>query len=118
MKRLFVFLSILSVSVLFHSCDKTEVFDKTLLYGTWRTGTLHYKFVSDYTGSSWDTSDDVGEDDQMFEWQLVKSDLTIIHIGKMGQRVPEYLTVTQLTTTTLRVKDDFNVNITFTKDRR
>ena len=127
MKRTLYFLvSLLLISALFHSCKKEE-FDETLLIGTWGTpsspgttgkaGILHYKFLSNHTGGSWDTADGLQESDaQLFEWRLEKSDLTIIHIMEMGGgRVPEYFTVTQLTATTLKVKDDFNVNITFTK---
>jgi len=117
MKRaLYLLTSVLLISALFHSCSKEDEFDETLLYGTWKSGTLHYKYLSNHKGSSWDTAEDVEEDDQLFEWQLVKSDLTIIHIMVMGGgRVPEYFTVTQLTATTLKLKDDLNANITFTK---
>jgi len=116
MKKIIVFLAVLSVSVLFHSCEKEDEFDETLLYGKWKSGTLYYKYLSNHTGSTWDTSDRVEEDDaQPFTWQLVRSELEQIHIMEMGGKVPKYYTVTELTATTLRYKDDYK-SYTFTKE--
>jgi len=115
MKRILVFLAVVSVSVLFHSCEKEEEFDETLLYGKWQSGTLYYKYLSNHTGSTWDEADDVNEDEaQPFTWKLVKSELEQIHLMEMGGKVPKYYTVTELTATRLRYKDDYK-SFSFTK---
>ena len=119
MKRILYFLAVALLSfALFHSCGKEEEFDEALLIGKWKSGTLYYKYLSNYTGGSWDTADDVREDEaQPFTWQLVKSDLTILHRGEHFDIVAsEVFTVTQLTATTLKTKDDLsNATLTFTK---
>jgi len=117
MKRSLLFLAVLSVAVLLNSCSKEEEFDETLLYGKWKTGTVYYKYLSDHNGSTWDTSDDVTEDEaQPFTWTLVKSELKQIHIMEMGGNVPKTYTVTKLTTTTLEYKDVVsNKTYSFTK---
>ena len=115
-RKLLGFSLVLVVFVLFNSCQKDDdSFDEKLLYGKWRNGTLYYKYLSNHTGSTWDTSDDVHEDEaQPFEWKLVKSELQQIHIMEMGGVVPKYYTITNLTATTLIYKDMFR-SYTFTK---
>jgi hypothetical protein len=116
MKRIIYFFGLVIVlPALFHSCGKDEEFDETLLYGKWKSGTLFYKYSSDHKGATWDTSDHVTEDEaQPFTWTLVKSDLEQIHIMEMGGNVPKYYTVTELTATTLKYKDDYK-SYSFTK---
>jgi hypothetical protein len=116
MKRiLFLFVSVLVLFALFHSCGKEEEFDESLLYGKWRSGTLYYKYLSNHTGSTWDTGDDVSEDEaQPFEWSLEKSRLLQIHIMQSGGRIPKSYTVTRLTATSLEYKDDYRT-YSFTK---
>ena len=116
MKRILYFLAVALLSfALFHSCGKEEEFDEALLYGKWKSGTLYYKYLSNHTGSTWDTADDVMEDEaQPFTWQLVKSELEQIHIMEMGGKVPKYYTVTELTETSLKYKDDYK-SYSFTK---
>ena len=107
-----------SITVLFDSCTKEDIsFDETLLFGKWVSGTVHYKYMSDHTGSTWDTSDDVTESEaQPFTWTLDKSQLTHIHILSVGGTVPKVYTVTELTPTTLRYHDDFGTSFSFTKE--
>ena len=93
-----------------------ESFDESLLIGKWQSGTLFYKYLADGTGGTWDTSDDVTEAEaQAFTWTLVKSELTHIHVLEIGGSVPKVYTVTELTATSLKYKDDFGVNFSFTK---
>ncbi|MDR4988267.1 MAG: hypothetical protein RG741_05450 [Bacteroidales bacterium] len=101
----------------FTSCEKDEPhFEEELLIGKWRSQTLFYRYDSDYTGATWDTADDVSEEEaQKFEWTLIKADLTHIHIMEMGANVPKYYTVTELTETTLKYKDEFGKNFSFVK---
>ena len=90
MKKLFVSLMVcFSFSVLFNSCEvEDSFFDESLLIGKWASGTVFYKYLSDHTGKTWDTSDDVTEAEaQPFTWTLVKSELTHIHIMPLT-RVP------------------------------
>lgn len=107
-KFLFYFLFCLSMAFIFSSCEEIgdESFDESLLIGRWVSGTVHYKYTSDHYGATWDTSDDVTEAEaQRFKWTLDQSDLTQIHIMEIGEDVPKYYTVTELTETTLKYKD-------------
>ncbi|MDD2307361.1 MAG: lipocalin family protein [Prolixibacteraceae bacterium] len=118
MKKLFVCLMVcFSFSVLFNSCQQDEAFfQESFLIGKWVSGTVYYKYLSDYTGSTWDTKDNVKEEEaQPFTWTLVKSELTHIHIMEMGGNIPKVYTVTELTATTLKYKDAFDKTFSFTK---
>ena len=118
MKRSIIYLfTVVSISFFVVSCAKEEPsFDEQLLIGKWRSGTEFYRYDSDGTGATWDTGDDVSEDEaQEFTWTLVKSDLTHIHIMEIGGKVPKYYTVTELTATTLRYRDEFGKTFSFVK---
>jgi len=111
MKKLLHFgVATLLLAFVFVSCQKEEeTFDETLLYGTWKSGTEYYKYASNGTGGTWDTADDMTEADaQAFEWSLDAADLTHIHILEMGGTVTKIYTVTELTSTTLKYKDQFD----------
>jgi hypothetical protein len=100
------------------SCDTLieQSFDETLLYGKWQSNTLFYKYLSDGSGTTWDTSDDVTEAEaQKFTWTLVQSELTHIHVMELGGTVPKVYTVTELTDSTLKYHDDFDKNFSFIK---
>lgn len=120
MKKIIYLLSFSTFIFLMASCGEngsdTE-FDKTLMYGKWQEGTLYEKYNSDGTGSTWDTSDDVTEEEaQAFEWTLEKAELTQIHLMEIsGTRIPKTYTVTSLTSTHLKYQDDYNVAHSFTK---
>ena len=107
----------LSFSVLFNSCEEDEtLYQESFLIGKWVSGTVYYKYTSDYFGKTWDTSDDVTEAEaQSFSWNLVKSELTHIHILEVGGSVPKVYTVTELTASSLKYKDDFGKTYSFTK---
>lgn len=93
-----------------------EKFDVTLLYGKWKAETLYYNYKFDGTGTTWDTSDDVTEEEaQNFTWTLEAADLTHIYILEIGGSVPKIYTVTELTATTLTYEDDFGNAQTFVK---
>jgi hypothetical protein len=114
-----VFLFIL-IAFLFNSCKKadTEItFDENLLIGKWVTEkTVFYKYTPDHNGLTWDTSDDVTEDEaQKFTWNIKKSVLTQTHIMEIGGNVPKVYTITTLSSTNLIYKDDFGNVTTFTK---
>ena len=117
-KALFYFIAIITLSLLAVSCEplEEESFDETLLTGKWKSGTLYYKYAADGTGYTWDTADDVTEAEaQDFTWTLEAAELTHIHILELGGTVPKVYTVTELTSTSLKYKDDFGVSFSFTK---
>ncbi len=98
------------------SCEKEVHFDQDLLIGKWQSGTLYYRYFSNGDGYTWDTSDDVSEEEaQEFTWTLEKDELTHLHILEIGGVVPRFYTVTELTATTLKYKDDFGKTYHFTK---
>lgn len=118
MKRLsFYLLSCVMVAFIFTSCEMVDTsFDETLLIGKWKSGTEYYRYDTQGSGVTWDTADDVTEEEgQAFTWTLQSSSLTHIHIMQTGGNgVPKIYTVTELTATTLSYKDDFK-SYTFAK---
>ena len=117
-RKLFVFSLVLSVFILFNSCQKESrnKFDETLLYGKWVDGTEYFKYNPDKTGSYWDIDDDVDEDEaQPFTWSLNGSKLRLSHHYFGGGISFENFTVTQLTSSTLRAIDDYDINRLFRK---
>ena len=120
-KFLVLTLALIGVAILFNSCQKDQItsFDETLLYGKWQSGTVYYKYVSDHTGTTWDTADDqVDGEGLSFTWSLDNSDLTQIYVLELGGTVPKVYTVTELTSTTLTYHDSFGKSYTFTKVSR
>ncbi len=118
-KALYFLIPCILVSLFFTSCGKEEEesFDESLLIGKWVSGTLFYRYDSDGTGGTWDTDDDVTEEEaQPFTWTLEKSTLTHIHImEEMGGNVPRVYTVKELTAEKLRYVDDFGKEYSFDK---
>ncbi|MBO7724597.1 MAG: lipocalin family protein [Paludibacteraceae bacterium] len=108
------------VLVAISSCTpKESEFDEMLLIGKWerlspfsdeeKTGYEYYRYDVGGVGVTWDTYDDVTEDEaQEFKWTLLKSDLTLKHkIEVTGEyEVPKVYTVIELTSTKLVYKDD------------
>lgn len=115
-KILYLFVALISTAFLV-SCETEETtFDDTYLIGKWQSGTEFYKYLVDGTGKTWDTSDDVQEDEaQSFTWTLVQSELTHIHVMEIGGGVPKVYTVTELTETSLKYSDDFGKTHSYTK---
>ena len=118
MKKTLRYLTMLTViTLLAVSCTEEPVtYDQTLLTGKWKSGTLFYKYLANGTGGTWDTADDVTEAEaQAFTWTLVERFTDTYPRPEMGGSVPKIYTVTELTSTTLKYKDDFGVTFTFTK---
>lgn len=109
------------VILLCNGCDpitptNSTSFDVANLYGHWVSGTLHEKYNQDGTGCTWDTADDVDEDEaQPFTWTLNKTTLVQYHQMEMGGVVPKTYTVTKLNATTFCYHDSYNTNYTFFK---
>ncbi len=117
-KFLVLAMALVALPILFNSCQKDNPisFDETLLYGKWQSGTVFYKYLSDYTGTTWDTADDqVDGEGLSFTWSLDNSDLTQIYVLELGGSVPKVYTVTVLNATTLTYHDSFGKSYTFTK---
>jgi hypothetical protein len=117
MKKILIYLFFIAlISFTFASCEKEESFDEALLIGKWKSGTLFYKYLSNGSGTTWDTSDDVTEDEaQIFTWELDESELTHIYVLEIGGVVPKVYTVTELSSTTLKYKDDFGKSFSFSR---
>lgn len=135
MKRILYSLVIVSVVLLgFNSCDGfgSADFEEDLLIGKWENDrnpgeywvyTTQTDDSGDYQyGHTWDENDDVYESDLTpygngwFKWQIVKSDLTQIHLMENGGAdIPKIYTITELTTTHLTYKDSFGNRTYFTK---
>ena len=118
MKKTFLYvLAVIAAALCLTSCQQPS-FDETALIGKWQeVGTqLFYTYNSDHTGKTWDEADDVTEAEaQPFEWSLVQSTLTQIHIMTVGGNVPKTYTVTQLTSSKLVYEDDFGKEFSFNK---
>ena len=103
------------------SCQDDEeiTFDKTYLYSTggkWKSGTLYEVYKSNGDGHTWDTKDDITEDEaQRFTWTLSGDDLLQIHIMEIGANVPKTYTVTVLNSTTLTYEDYTGKRFSFQK---
>ena len=119
MKKICYLLGFCIIFVLLYSCEdkrKKNNFDQSLIPGKWGQGLLFEKYFSDGTGYTWDENDDVKEDEaQRFTWTLEKDQLTQIHVGEMGQKVPKLYTVTELTSSSFKYRDDYGTYYSFTK---
>ena len=116
MKKLCYLLGGFCVVILLNSCVKENDFDKDLLHGKWQQGTLFERYLSDGTGFTWDEGEDVDESEaQKFEWTLEKDNLTQIHIMEMDAKIPRSYTVTELTSSSFKYKDDNGKSYSFQK---
>ena len=106
-----------ALSIIFASCEKDKPkFDESLLPGKWVSGTEYYRYDATGPGATWDTSDDVTEEEaQPFEWTMDGDQLTLIHIMEMGGRVPKVYTVTALSNTTLSYRDNYSQSFTYNR---
>ena len=123
MKRVIYLILIALVVISFNSCTTDETTaDTSLLIGKWVSGTEHYKYISGGTGYTWDTADDVKEEEaQKFTWSLEGMELTLIHEQEMQKvkttrAIPKVYTIITLTAEKLEYKDDFGKKFSFTKE--
>jgi hypothetical protein len=121
MKRLaLIFLSLAIAALFSTSCSTDEEtqasFDESLIIGTWQSNTLFEKYNQDKSGATWDTADDVTEEEaQEFTWTIDKDQLEQIHIIVSGGNVPKVYTITNLTATSMEYKDKFGKIESFSK---
>ena len=99
--------------------DEEITFDESYLYsagGKWKSGTLYEVYKSNGDGHTWDTKDDVTEDEaQSFTWTLSGDNLIHIHIMELGANVPKTYTVIALSSTALTYEDYTGKRFTFQK---
>ena len=116
MKKLCYLFGVFCGLALLCSCVKVSDFEEDMLIGKWGQELLFEKYFADGNGYMWDEGDDVKEDEaQKFEWKLEKNKLTQVHLGKMGQKIPKYYTVTELNASNLKYKDDYGKGYSFKK---
>ncbi|MBO4307036.1 MAG: hypothetical protein J5848_01850 [Bacteroidales bacterium] len=103
------------------ACNHDDpTFDPALLIGKWVSGTEYYRYDADGTGATWDTSDDVSEEEaQPYTWQFNEETnrLTVLHQMEMGGVIPKSYTVTNLTENLLQYKDQYNQSFTYNRVR-
>ncbi len=114
-KTLFYFSVFAIVGLLFTACSKDEPeFDEGLLIsdgGKWKDVTKNefFRYKADYTGVRWNEDEVTEEQGRNFNWYLEKSELGIalISVTTGEELVYHSYTVTELKSTTLKYKDDF-----------
>ena len=127
MKRKIILIIVLVALVAgFQSCIETPSFDADLLIGKWSRpspfatpeypGDEYYRYDEGGLGVTWDTSDDVAEEEaQKFTWSVNGSRLTLVHEIEMGGSVTKIYTLSTLTFDKLIYKDEFGKVYTFQK---
>ncbi len=84
----------------------TPTFDEALLVGEWIDSTLHEKYLPEGIGTTWDTYDDVTEEEaDTFNWSFDGSRLIQEH-HMVNAIVPRWLTVKKLDFDSLVYQDD------------
>lgn len=104
--------------LLMSGCDPNEhkTLDRSLMIGYWQSGTVYEYYNGNGTGYTWDTADDVTEEEaQPFSWTLSETTLTQNHQIEMGGVVPKRYTVTTLNSSVLCYHDDYGNNYIFNK---
>lgn len=111
------FSACLSLCFLLTSCvDEAQDYDESLLIGRWVEGTEYYRYDNGHTGVSWDTGDDVSEDEALpFTWSLSGNRLIHYHTMEGGQVVPQAYTLTGLSASVLEYHDNVGKEHRFTK---
>lgn len=120
MKRIASFFFSLALIALFStSCEElgTETdFDKSLIIGKWKSGSLYERYDANYSGATWDTADDVTEAEaQTFSWTITQDQLEQIHIIESGGVVPKVYTITELSSTSLKYIDAYGITKSFSR---
>ena len=125
---------LLGLGLLFCLCACTDpfandnTFETSLLYGKWQEGTVYEHYYASpvdhvlpngetvqVNGITWDTSDDVNEDEgQAFNWTLDGATLTQEHISTYTT-IPKIYTITTLTSDRLTYVDDYGTSHYYTK---
>lgn len=116
-KHLFILIGCL-LAIFVTSCNSTEKsdIDASQIYGKWRDGTVYERYDSGGTGATWDTADDVTEDEaQPFSWTLNGTRLTQEHQGEMSFVVYKQYNVTKLNASNFSYEDDYGFGHNFVR---
>jgi len=108
---------LLALTTLFVSCmPENKEYSPDQLVGKWVKETEYYRFDSDMNGATWDTADDVSEEEaQPFEWMIEEDQLTVIHKMEMGGVVPKTYTIEDLTADKLTLTDNYAQKLTYSR---
>ncbi len=91
-------------------------YDTDLLIGKWQQGSLFYRFDIDGDGATWDTSDDIFEEEASpLKWDLKKSQFIHYHVMHNGVLVPKVYKLTELDLNRLVYHDDYGKEYVFIK---
>lgn len=84
--------------------------NKEMLIGLWhRNGHVFYRFDEDGTGHTWDTDDDLSEEEAShFEWEAYDEALMISHKLRLHGIVPRYYELDVLNGFDLRFHDNYS----------
>ena len=90
------------------------------LLGKWqRTNSQEYwRYITDSTGVTWDESEDVSEEESnlTFRWEVNGARLMHVFTGEMAnQAVPKVYTITEISSTSMKWKDDYSMEYQFNK---
>lgn len=94
-----------------------QVYDTDMIIGLWQSGSVFYRYNDDFTGSTWDSADDVTEAEaSKFTWEVNKK--RIIHYHQMeigGGIIPKAYNINKLDLMNFVYKDDYKVESAFVK---
>lgn len=91
-------------------------YDTDLLIGLWQSETVYYRYNEDGTGSTWDTADDVTEEEaSRFTWEINKKRMIHKHQLEIGGTVPKAYTIKRLDLLNLEYTDDYGKIESFVK---
>ena len=117
-KHLFILIGCL-LAIFVTSCNSTEKndIDANQIYGKWHAGTLYERYDSNGRGVTWDTSDDVTEDEaQPFSWTLNGTRLTQEHQSiDVSFVVYKQYNVTKLDANNFSYEDDYGISYNFVR---
>lgn len=83
--------------------------NKTMIVGLWqKDGHVYYRFNADGTGHTWDTNDDLTEDEaSLFNWEAYDKAILMTHKMKLRGIVPRYYELDCLNNFDLRFHDTY-----------
>lgn len=91
-------------------------YDTDLLIGLWQSETVYYRYNEDGSGSTWDTADDVTEEEaSRFTWEINKKRMIHKHQLEIGGTVPKAYTIKRLDLLNLEYTDDYGEIESFVK---
>ncbi len=112
-----VFATVSAILITMASCvEIPENIDTTLLPGKWQDDTLFEVYNEDGTGYTWDTKDDITEEEaQTFSWEI-EEEYCLIQYHNMESSeavVPKTYTIEVLSNTALEYSDSYGVTHSF-----